>query len=1182
MRNNVKQLSNPFSTGGGGINFETRIQAFFVVLMLTGDCSLCLPNRQINKIKLQGRFAGFQTDDLIVFTHSPSDTELCKLLGQIKHSIKITENDTTFGEVIQSAWNDFQNTNLFNKGRDAIALITGPLSATDTNDVRHFLEWARHAENSDEFFKKVELSNFSNDAKRRKLKAFKTNLKKANSGIEVTKQEFFEFLRHFHLLGYDLDIKNGVTWALLYSLIGRYSDDTQAIWAKIVVEVQSFNQNAGTITVSNIPEDISSVFRQHKIKNIPPEFAIPTAPKSPNIGSNTERRKALLVSTLLGKWNETNDFDKDIIERCFSMEFSSWIDTLREVIQEKNSPLTFHNGRWEVAGRKQLWDAFGSRIFDSHLEQFKKCAVDVLTELDPKFELPAEERSFVNIYSNVLKYSPALRMGMAETLALLGNQGACLVRCTQHKPETIAVLAIREILGKAKWQQWASLNDLLPTLVEAAPDEFLNSVEYALKQQPCPFDEIFAQERIGIGGSRYMTGLLWALEGLSWSEEHLGRATGILAELASHDPGGNSLNRSINSLTTILLPWFPQTMASVDKRITSIKAIIRDFPDIAWELLLSLLPNQHQISLSTHKPRWSNVLPENWEKKVTNKEYRKQVTQYAGLAVEMSFKDLRKLKELVRHLDNLPKPSFDAILEHLSSAEIVNLPETAQMPIWLNLTDFAAKHRKFSEAGWALDGKDVSKIEAAADKLSPSSPEGIYRRLFNDNEFDLYEKNGDWKEQSKKLDKRRKQAIQEILDSCDLQGVIAFIDAVESPNQVGRSLGMVATNEIDSDLLPKYLDSENIKYQQFTDGFVWSRYQCQGWKWVDGLDKTDWTLIQTRQFLMYLPFKADTWHRANKWLGDAERMYWENVPVTSYLSASDSDSLHAIDKLLEVSHPHAAIVCLYYRLHKNWPTDSKRTVRALLDAVSVIKQANTMDSYYIIELIKALQNDCETDQNDLFKVEWIYLLLLDGHNGAYPKSLEMRLASHPDFFCEVIRLIFRSKNEEAQVKKPEKLKEPAATNAWRLLYKWKRPPGLHDDGSFSVKDFKAWLKSVKEQCRKSGHLEVALIKVGEVLFYSPTDSQGLWIIRDVASALNARDAEDMRRGFSKGAFNSRGAHTIDPTGDPERKLAVEWLEKSVAADDAGFARFAATLRKLSENYEREANQIVEEYKIEQN
>lgn len=41
MNKTFKQLSNPFSTGGGGGHFEAHVQASFVLLMLTGGYELC-------------------------------------------------------------------------------------------------------------------------------------------------------------------------------------------------------------------------------------------------------------------------------------------------------------------------------------------------------------------------------------------------------------------------------------------------------------------------------------------------------------------------------------------------------------------------------------------------------------------------------------------------------------------------------------------------------------------------------------------------------------------------------------------------------------------------------------------------------------------------------------------------------------------------------------------------------------------------------------------------------------------------------------------------------------------------------------------------------------------------------------------------------------------------------------
>ncbi len=316
MSSEKKQVSNPFTTGGGGGHFEAHVQASFVVLMLTGGYAPCLPCSPISKIKLQGKFAGYQTDDLIVFVEDSSGKGQCKLLGQVKHSVSITEGNSTFAEVIQSAWHDFNNTELFTKGKDVIALITGPLSATDTNDVRIILDWARQSENFAEFFQKVELTHFSSDAKRRKLQAFKTSLKRANSDNEVPDDEVFEFLRHFHLLGYDLDIKVGVTLALLHSLIGQYSpDDAQSIWARLVDEVQSANQNAGTITASSIPEDLLSAFKQRKVEAIPVELAIPHTPKTLKTGYDQTQIAALTVAALLGKWDESSEPDLEIIRR---------------------------------------------------------------------------------------------------------------------------------------------------------------------------------------------------------------------------------------------------------------------------------------------------------------------------------------------------------------------------------------------------------------------------------------------------------------------------------------------------------------------------------------------------------------------------------------------------------------------------------------------------------------------------------------------------------------------------------------------------------------------------------------------------------------------------------------------------------------------------------------------------
>jgi hypothetical protein len=78
MTETTKQQSNPFSTGGGGVIFETRVQAAFTLLMLTRKFSPCLPNFPITKIILQAHYAGFNTDDFIIFAEQPDTLKKVK------------------------------------------------------------------------------------------------------------------------------------------------------------------------------------------------------------------------------------------------------------------------------------------------------------------------------------------------------------------------------------------------------------------------------------------------------------------------------------------------------------------------------------------------------------------------------------------------------------------------------------------------------------------------------------------------------------------------------------------------------------------------------------------------------------------------------------------------------------------------------------------------------------------------------------------------------------------------------------------------------------------------------------------------------------------------------------------------------------------------------------------------
>ena len=880
----------------------------------------------------------------------------------------------------------------------------------------------------------------------------------------------------------------------------------------------------------------------------------------------------LAIAAVLGSWNEKTDADRAVIERLLGKAYGEWIEQIRRIALRPGTPLIQQDGNWKFLARYEGWYTLGPRLFDEHLDRMRTMATSVLKEKDPQFDLPLEERYMASIRGKVLSHSHLLRNGLAESLALLGSHPKALISCTIGKAEATAASVVHAILHDADWLQWASVNDILPLLAEAAPGEFLLAVENALNSDPCPFVQVFAQEGNGSMSRNYMTGLLWGLETLAWDADYLSRVVICLGELAARDPGGRWANRPANSFNTILLPWMPQTCAPVEKRVIAVRTLLTELPNIGWKLLMSLLPTPHSVSSGTRRPAWRETIPDSWAKNVTLNEYWEQVTHYLEMAISMAKSNREKLADLIDCMENLPIPTQDELLAHLGSDAVMSIPEADRLILWTKLVDLVTKHRRFSYTKWAMAPGQVDRIDNVAKRLAPDTPILRHQRLFSERDFYLYEGKDNYEDQLNELERRRQKAVEEITLNGGLKAVLDFAATVQSPWRVGIAFGVVASKDADPVILPYLLESEQKALIQLVEGFVRGRFHSRGWKWVDDTDTSRWTATQIGQFLSFLPFTPDAWQRSTHLLGEDASTYWTKTSANPYETKLGLEV--AIDQLIKYGRPLAAIRCFRRVLYNKQPFDSTRAVRALLAALKSSESAQSMDvSYEIVEIIKAIQNDPTVNPDDLFNIEWAYLPLLDHHRDASPKLIEHRLANNPAFFCEVIRLIFRSKKEDYPTEKPTEERKQIATNAYSLLHEWRTPPGSLGNGTYDGDGLVAWLTAVKKESAETGHLEVAMTMVGHVLIYVPADPAGLWIHHSAAKALNAKDAGDIRDGFQTALHNSRGAHWVDPTGKPEMGLATKYRKQAEEIEVAGYSLLAGTLRDLAKGYDHEAERI---------
>ena len=686
---------------------------------------------------------------------------------------------------------------------------------------------------------------------------------------------------------------------------------------------------------------------------------------------------------------------------------------MQEIANRCGTPIICQDGKWNFFARYQGWYVLGPYVYDKSLDKFRKAIVTVLEEKNPKFDLPKDERYAAQIYGKKTKYSMQIHKGLAESLALLSTQKNTLIHCSFNKPEQVAILSVRDIFKDADWVTWASLGDELPFLAEAAPSEFLDAIESGLRAIPCPFDELFAQESSGIFGATYTSGLLWSLEMLAWDSDLFVRTISIFGDLAARDPGGNWGNRPSNSLTAIFLPWLPQTCAPIKKRSVAINIILQEHPDVAWKLLISLLPNSHKVSDFTRRPVWRDTIPDNWTMGVTRAEMYNQSIEYAQIAFNAAKTNVSWLVELVQRLVNIPQPVRDQLLSFLVSDDILTLPESDRCQLWTALVNLVVEHRKYSDADWTLKSHQIDEVESIARKLTPNSPQFLFKRLFVKSDLELYREKQNFDEQRGLLEEERRGAVGKIFNEVGVQGVIDFAFSVQSPWKVGYALGFFENVNLDNSIIPEMLESVNDATEQFVNGFICGRFQSNGWPWIDTLVMEKWTNGQIAKFFAQLPFEQKTWERASNILGREESLYWSIA--NAYPNHASEDTIgFAIDRLIKFGRPGAAIDCLFIVFNSTKKLDTGRAITALFALVNSPEILTRMDYYEIIEIIKKLQDDPQTDQEALFMVEWAYLPFIDMEEGIHPILIEKRLVNDPELFCEVIRLIYPHKNEGRQ------------------------------------------------------------------------------------------------------------------------------------------------------------------------
>lgn len=323
--------------------------------------------------------------------------------------------------------------------------------------------------------------------------------------------------------------------------------------------------------------------------------------------------RVVRAGLLAGRWNSAAEGDQRILEELSGQKGDDLREALDALVAEEDPLLGRLERSWALTSPFDAWLQLRSQLQRPDLERLEKAAMAVLLEADPALSFPPEERWRAGFEGQSSSYSGSLKRGLAESIVLVAVNGE---RIADGSGEGFAAYLVRLLLGKANEDAtgivWASLAPQLPLLAEAAPDAFLEAVRNGLAgEEPVLaklFDDPSNQDPLFTAGSPHCQ-LLWALETVVWSPEHFGLAVDLLARTAEVDPGGRLKNRPANSLVAVFCPWHPENAADNASRLAVVDGLRQHHPLIAWDLMLSMLPEAHGIHHPTREPRYRDWKP---------------------------------------------------------------------------------------------------------------------------------------------------------------------------------------------------------------------------------------------------------------------------------------------------------------------------------------------------------------------------------------------------------------------------------------------------------------------------------------------------------------------------------------------------------------------------------------------
>lgn len=895
------------------------------------------------------------------------------------------------------------------------------------------------------------------------------------------------------------------------------------------------------------------------------------------------RIRQVIPIMLTQNWDTKHTGDGEMISFLAGMTLPDYENHLTQLLNYPDRPINKIGSLWCVNSALDCYLSFISYISRKDWEVFKAVVLSVLTDRNPNLDLEPEKRYAAALYDKSWKFSEDFRRGLAQSLVLISIFGEHSSTYPQFNHTQYIDQIIEQVLHNADKALWYSLGDVLPLLAEASPNIFIRAVESSLSSKDKHIMGMFTESEDFLTSNSTHHHLLWALEALAWDASYFKRSVNALCALSQLDPGGRVLNRPFNSLISIFRLWMPQTGASFDVRFKVLEEISTAYPDIGWNLLVSLLPKSLDTGSYNYRYKWRE-LSYPLDIKVTRSEWFESICQIVDLILPKLGTSAIRWVELLESYAYLPAPCKKTLIEYFNSR--ISEVEDKEFLIADKLRDIVSNHRTHKTTQWAMSEESIKPLEDLYKQLEPTSVVAKFKYLFNDYYPYLIKGIDSMKDDGAYISQLRISAIEEMTQEIGFSGIFEFSNMIKFQNLLADAVP-VETILNNLNLILIKLDSKCYGEMFFSQNLLWKGYKNYGKIWAEAIItdaiKDKWDSNKLVNLLLSFPSERWLWNLVETADQVVQREFWQKAPVHHHEMILE-DIQYAIRRLLNVRRNFSAL-CLASHAKSKLPITDVALVLEITATTECSEQVDTMISYYAEKLLERVQSSQEIELKEKMKLEWMYISVLTSLDSRIgPKTLHEDMSNNPSTFVDVLSMVFKPRyddtaqeDEDQEIEQIDAVGERVAESAFKLLNSWQLIPGKTPEGSIDVLKLKTWIDNVIILAKKRGFLEVALCKIGNVLSYAESEADGQWPCNSICEVLEYYRDDQIGLNFRIGVHNQRGmtVRGMYDGGMQERTL-IEKYKSYASQVMSTYPRVSDILNDIANDFERDAKREDEE------